>query len=91
MIKGFIYLIESIKNKKRYLGSTNNPVIRISEHNRGYVKATRINKPWKYLMVINIGSLKEAREIEYYIKRQELQLTVRNVIKILNWYYEKGC
>ena len=91
MIKGFIYLIESIKNKKRYLGSTNNSVIRISEHNRGYVKATRINKPWKYIMVINIGSLKEAREIEYYIKRQELQLTVRNVIKILNWYYEKGC
>jgi len=36
-----IYLIESVKNKRRYLGSTNNPAKRINEHNNQRVEATK--------------------------------------------------
>jgi len=88
-MKGFIYLIESIKNKKRYLGSTDNPTRRITEHNKGICKTTKHSLPWRCILLINVGDLTSARKIEYYIKKEKEKLTTRNIIKILNSYYNK--
>jgi len=88
-MEGFIYLIESIKNKKRYLGSTDNPSRRILEHNQGKCEATKYFLPWRCLIIINVDSLTEARRIEYYIKRQKEELTIKNVIKSLNRYLNR--
>jgi putative endonuclease len=86
-MEGFIYLIKSVNNDKLYLGSTNNPNNRITEHNKGKCKATSKNVPWKCLLVIKIGTLQEAKKIEYYIKHQKEKLTVKNIIKALNRYF----
>jgi len=88
-MKGYIYLIESIVNNKRYLGSTNNPSIRIKEHNDGVCKSTKYNSPWKCLVIIYIGNLVVARRAEYYIKRQKEKLTIQNVVKNLNQFFNK--
>jgi len=87
-MKGYIYLIESVKNFNRYCGSTINPTKRIRQHNNGEVKATKKGIPWKCLLIICIGNITEAKKIEYYIKRQKEKLTIRNIIKILNRYFE---
>jgi predicted GIY-YIG superfamily endonuclease len=88
--RGFIYLLESIKANKYYLGSTNCPARRIAQHNKGVVTATMNYLPWRCLFVIYIGTLTEAKRVEYYIKKQKLKLYPQNVIKILNWYFGKG-
>lgn len=90
MTTGFIYVIESIEKGNRYLGSTSNPKERIIYHNRGRVKATRNGAPWKYVLILNVGDVTEARKIEYYAKRQKISLLkTENIIKILYWYYQK--
>jgi putative endonuclease len=87
---GFIYLIKSIKNGRLYLGSTDNPTRRISEHNNQICEATRDFIPWKCILIINLEDLTIARKVEYYIKRQKEKLTVQNIIKILNRYFENN-
>ena len=87
--QGFIYLLKSEKHNKKYLGTTTQPSERINYHNQGLVKATKYGVPWVCLAIINVGTIKEAKKIEYYIKKQKLALTVENVVKILDWYYKK--
>jgi len=89
MNNGFIYLLESVKYKQRYLGSTNNPNRRIKEHNSKGVEATKQKTPWKCIFVINVENLNEARKIEKYIKIHKEKLTIENIIKILHRYYRK--
>ena len=86
---GYIYLIESIKNGKLYFGSTNRPGIRIKEHNDKICKATRNFIPWRCLLIIKVNDLQEARKIEYYIKRYKEKLNTKNIVKILNNYFQK--
>jgi putative endonuclease len=90
MRRGYIYLLISDKNKKLYLGSTINPNIRIKQHNNGEVKSTIFSKPWRFLLIVNIGTEEEARKIEYYIKAQKIKLNVKNVIRAINWYFERS-
>ena len=88
LMNGYIYLIASLKNEKRYLGSTNNPSQRINAHNHGKCIFTKNYCPWKCILVISVGNLNEARKIEYYIKRQKEKLTIKNIIKALDSYYQ---
>ena len=87
-MNGFIYLIESINSKKLYLGSTQSPNNRIKNHNFGNTETTKKDKPWKCLMIINVGNIEEALKIEKYIKQQKEKLTVKNIIKSINRYYK---
>ena len=87
---GYIYLIESKKWKKCYLGSTDNPTRRIKEHNEGKNKSTQKGVPWKCLLIIKIENLQKARKIEFYLKRNKEKLTVKNIIKILNKYFDNN-
>lgn len=90
MKNGFIYLLESINFPKYYLGSTDNPNRRIAEHNSGNCKTTDKFKPWRCILVIKAGDLTEAKKIEYYLKEQKEKLTVPNIVKSLNRYFEKN-
>jgi len=90
MNNGYIYLLESINFSKSYLGSTDNPSRRIAEHNNGKCKTTDKFKPWKCIFIINVGDLTTAKKIEYYLKQQKEKLTVQNIIKSMNRYFEKN-
>jgi predicted GIY-YIG superfamily endonuclease len=60
-----VYVIESLKNGKRYTGFTSKTAeLRLSEHNRGCNKWTRENKPFKLVY-------KEIFDIERDARRQE--------------------
>jgi len=87
MKNGYIYLLESKKYNKFYLGSTDNLARRIEYHNNGYSKATKNFIPWNCILIIKIGTLKEARRAEYYIKKQKEKLVIKNIIKSLNRYF----
>ena len=67
----YVYLLESEDGKHLYVGSTMDVDLRLQEHNQGITKSTRNNRPWKSLGAWEFNTLKEARQIEYKIKRMK--------------------
>lgn len=61
-----VYILQSTKNNKYYIGQTKNLVDRLRRHNKGYVKSTTKFRPWKLLLFENYKTRSEAclRELE---------------------------
>jgi putative endonuclease len=60
-----VYVIESLKNGKRYTGFTGkNPEQRLAEHNRGCNKWARENRPFRliYTEVYTLKNVAQKRE-----------------------------
>jgi len=50
MEEGFYtYVLESLKDGKRYIGYTKNLKLRFEQHNRGDVESTRLRRPLKVI------------------------------------------
>ena len=66
----FVYIIESIKHKRRYIGSTSDPEKRLNYHNKGANRSTRPYRPYKsvYLEKLNskIEALKREKQLKSY-------------------------
>ncbi len=63
-----VYILQSLKTLRTYVGYTKNFDIRFKEHNSGKVLATRNYKPWKVLYIESCDSLKQAKLREKYWK-----------------------
>ena len=64
-----IYVLKSLKNGKRYVGSTRlTPQERLKQHNRGSNKWSRENKPFELLYSEECAIYTEARKRENYLK-----------------------
>jgi putative endonuclease len=64
----FVYILKSEKNKKLYIGYTNNLRKRFDEHNRGFSKATKPYLPWKIVYYEASLFEEEARKREQNLK-----------------------
>lgn len=80
----YVYIIQSIKNKRYYIGHTNDLSKRLKEHNSGKTRSTKAYMPWKIVYREVLGTKPEAyrreMEIKSYksgIKFKELQNTER--------------
>jgi len=64
-----VYVLLSLKNKKRYVGHTGKEEIeRLHEHNTGSNKWTRANKPFKIIYTENYSTKTEAIKRERFLK-----------------------
>ncbi|NQT50078.1 GIY-YIG nuclease family protein [Candidatus Kuenenbacteria bacterium] len=64
-----VYILRSLKNKKHYIGSTDNFTNRFKAHNNGYGGLyTKINGPWEPLYYLSCKTIKDARLIEKKVK-----------------------
>ncbi|OGK18223.1 hypothetical protein A3D80_02325 [Candidatus Roizmanbacteria bacterium RIFCSPHIGHO2_02_FULL_40_13b] len=64
-----IYLLQSLKNSKIYIGSTSRQVeIRLSEHNIGSNKWTKGNKPFKIVYYESLYCKTDALHREKFLK-----------------------
>ncbi|MCX6822779.1 MAG: GIY-YIG nuclease family protein [candidate division SR1 bacterium] len=70
MVSGFVYVL-SMNNGKYYVGSTNDLERRIVQHQKGYVKATKLYVPIGLLYSKKYDTIKEARQVEYLLKKQK--------------------
>ncbi|MEN7972576.1 MAG: GIY-YIG nuclease family protein [Verrucomicrobiota bacterium] len=68
---GYLYILQSEKSGRYYIGSTNNPARRLSQHENGFVTATRSKGPWKRVALVEFSSPSIARKAEYHLKRQK--------------------
>jgi len=65
----YVYILQSEKDRKLYIGQTNNVEERLKMHNLGRVTATRNRKPFELLGYKEFGTRKEAMETEKYLKK----------------------
>ncbi|MFH0750012.1 MAG: GIY-YIG nuclease family protein [Candidatus Gottesmanbacteria bacterium] len=65
----FVYILQNAINQKYYIGSTNNLIRRLEEHNRGQTKSTRYAKnKWNLAFTETYNSSTDAKRREKEIK-----------------------
>ena len=65
----YVYVLESLANAKRYVGSTSKPPeVRLREHNSGSNRWTRQNRPFKLVYYEECQSVAGARRRERFLK-----------------------
>lgn len=64
----YTYVLRSLKNKRFYIGSTNNLERRLIEHNIGKSKYTRSAKPFKLVYFEKFDTRQEAVKRELFFK-----------------------
>ncbi|MDP3875164.1 MAG: GIY-YIG nuclease family protein [bacterium] len=64
----YIYILQSEKNKKYYIGCSNNYKRRLREHNKGQNLSTKFGCPWAIVYLESFEEQQEAFEREKKIK-----------------------
>jgi len=64
----FVYFLQSIKDKRTYIGYTNNITERLKRHNSGQVTATKYRRPLRLLFSEEFETEQEAKIRELYCK-----------------------
>jgi putative endonuclease len=86
MNRYFVYLLLSSKDKKTYLGSTDNIERRLIEHNNGKNISTKYRRPLALIYNEEFNNLKDARIREKFLKtrkgRKELKIIFEKVKNI---------
>jgi putative endonuclease len=67
----YVYILRSEKDRKLYIGLTNNFVRRFEEHNAGQVSSTKGRKPLKVVYIEEYSDRKQAAEREKFFLNQE--------------------
>ncbi len=65
----FVYILRSLKDKKYYIGQTDNVELRIMKHNKEQVISTRKRAPFVLIKSENFDTRGEARKRENYLKK----------------------
>lgn len=64
----FVYVLQSQKNGRYYIGSTKNVEQRLIQHNAGMTQATQSLRPWKLVHTQSYETLALARRREKQLK-----------------------
>ena len=64
----YVYILKSIKDKKLYIGYTNNLSRRIREHNSKLNQSTKSRTPFKLVYCEAYQSHQDAKKREYNLK-----------------------
>ena len=79
-MKPVVYILQSLKNGRYYIGSTNNFERRFAEHSNGSVKATKNILPIKLIFKQEFTDIKTARQIEYRLKKKKSRVIIEKII-----------
>jgi putative endonuclease len=76
----YIYILQSEKTHRYYIGSTGNLEDRINRHNSGRNKATKAGTPWKVVYTEEFESRSEAIKRELELKSWKSHTRVAELI-----------
>jgi len=63
-----VYILQSLKNQKYYIGHAEDSDVRLKKHNSGCVKSTKYGRPWEVVLVEKYKTRAEAYRRELEIK-----------------------
>ncbi len=75
------YILQSSKDGRYYIGSTDNIENRLIKHNKGYSRYTKGKGPFNLIYREDFLTRSEARKREYYLKSLKSKIAIDNVIK----------
>ncbi|MFC1619843.1 GIY-YIG nuclease family protein [Candidatus Neomarinimicrobiota bacterium] len=74
----FTYVLLSPSHNRIYVGQTDNLDARLSRHNAGLVRSTKVYKPWELLHVEEFPTRAEAMKRERELKSHQGRDWIRN-------------
>ena len=80
--KFFLYILQSQRNRKYYVGTTKDTKGRLNQHNRGVGKSTRSSRPWRLIYTEEYNSRSEAVGREKRIKNQKSRSYIENLLRL---------
>ena len=78
----FVYVIRSTRREWYYHGLSRNVLVRISQHNEGKVRSTRLHRPFELVYIEGPLPLHEAREREKYLKTAAGRRFMKKTLKL---------
>jgi putative endonuclease len=83
-MKGYVYLLLSVKDLRTYLGSTPDLDRRLKEHNMGNNLSTRNRRPFTLIYSEKYETLNQARIREHYLKTKNGRRKLKKILGSLN-------
>ena len=80
MMKGYVYILQSERNGRYYIGSTNDVARRLEEHNGRQVVATRYICPLRLVYTEEFEEIIDARRRELQIKKWKSKKEIEKLI-----------
>ncbi len=81
----YVYILHSLKDKKLYVGYSNNVKRRLEEHNKGLVSITKYRRPFKLIYLEGYLNQQDATAREKFFKtgwgRAYLKRVLKNYLK----------
>ena len=77
----YVYILQSKKNGRYYIGSTNNIERRLSEHKRGKTKSLRHLQPLRLVFQKGYCDETSARTMEQRLKKMKSRVIIEKIIK----------
>jgi len=78
-MKFIVYILESLKDGKHYIGQTSNLDRRLEEHNQGRVRWTKSHCSLKVTHIEKYASRTEAIKHEHFLKSPQGWIEHRNI------------
>ncbi|MFH1235469.1 MAG: GIY-YIG nuclease family protein [Parcubacteria group bacterium] len=76
-----VYVLESEKNGRYYIGVSRNVRKRLNEHNGGFSKSTAPWRPWKLVRVETYRTIREAYQRERFLKSKKSKMIIRIIVQ----------
>ena len=80
-MKFYTYILQSIRDGRYYIGSTNNVPKRLKSHNSGYSKSTKPYLPWKLVYEKGFEARTDAYKYEIKLKRMKSREALAKLIE----------
>ena len=75
-----VYILQSLKNQRYYIGHTEDMDERLRKHNGGSVKSTKFGRPWKIIRTEDCATKSEAATREMEIKKYKGGILFKKLI-----------
>ncbi len=76
----YVYILQSQKDEKYYIGVTSNIKKRIKEHNSGLSKSTKYRRPFLLLRLEKYANIKLAYKRERFLKLKKSAKILKKII-----------
>ncbi len=76
----YIYILQSQKSNRYYIGYTSNIANRLEAHSRGSSRSTKLGRPWKLIYSEEFNNKKASMKREKEIKSYKGGIAFKNLI-----------